>query len=86
MTEPSLEQLRASVPPLIRDYIDASIEAAVAAHSHPTTEPAGYRAVVSKVEELSTLVADLMRRYQTDDRFAITRAKIVHWMQKTGID
>jgi hypothetical protein len=85
MTSLSPEQLAANVPPAIRDYINAVVAEALAGHAPPQQKPPGYDDLIKAVTELTVAIADLRRRYETDDRFAITRAKVIRWMQKEGI-
>lgn len=86
MTTPNLQQLAANVPPAIRDFVAAAVAAALAEHAPPPSKPDGYDDLVAEVASLRAQLADLKKRYETDDRFTITRAKVINWMRKAGID
>lgn len=52
----------------------------------PGEAPNRYAALKAEVAELRAAVDWLKKRYETDDRFAITRAKIVRWMKSAGVE
>lgn len=94
MTQPKAYQLEPTtgLSPLARDWIKALVsEASTDLHrcihdASPANTPAAPPTQDPRVDDLLRRIAYLESRIESDDRYALTRAKIIALMKKHGIE
>lgn len=87
-TKPTSAQLaRASnIDRELRDWVNRRIDERLAAIPKPRQLKRPSCDRTSQVDELIQRVAELERRYAEDDKFALTKAKLMSFMKKAGFD
>jgi hypothetical protein len=91
MTKPTLEQLAPLVDPMVRLYIDRAVEEAcrplVAQLEAMITERRAWLSEAkTKLEQLEVEQRSLWTHYREDDKFALTKPKIVRLCRELGIE
>lgn len=87
-TQPNASQLEqiAHIDPDTREWIERYVREQIAAipQPKPPAQSACQRCHI--VDQLKARVEELERRYAQDDKYSLTRAKLVMFMKKAGID
>lgn len=87
-TNPLTAALRASLPPNVGDYLDAALGDLRAAYDHELQVERDYRAKLEaqlqEADRRLTEVEGLFKDATRDDRYALTKAKLVRLMKDMG--
>ena len=87
MATPRAYQLESAsgLSPNARSYIKALIEEAIAAIPANKPSPPAQQDRSAEVTALNLRISELERRYAEDDRFTLTRAKLLMFIEANGI-
>lgn len=90
-TLPAAAQLAGNVPPLTRLYIEAIVAEAtaplLAIIEQLKTENAELRKKVDKdIDEFRAMIGNVKARNAKDDRYSLSREKIIRFMKAQGIE
>ncbi len=86
MSKPSSAQLAANVQPLIRDYVEAKVSeeiGKVVADLSIKIESVMAQEAITDVKDRLESAESSMR---VDDKYSLTRAKLIRLMREMGID
>jgi ubiquinone biosynthesis protein UbiJ len=86
-TQPNANQLEqiAHIDPETRQWIERYIREQIAAIPQPKPPAQTACQRCNAVDRLEDRVAELERRYAQDDKYSLTRAKLVMFMKNAGI-